>query len=62
MKLYVDRLQWLCDRLDVKAIAPTHGLPILNVPKTMPRLQEGLLYGSSVPESGTETGLAPAKV
>jgi hypothetical protein len=28
----------------------------------MPRLQEGLLYGSSVPESGTETGLAPAKV
>jgi len=62
MKLYVDRLQWLCDRLDVKAIAPTHGLPILNVRQTMPRLQEGLLYGSSVPESGTETGLAPAKV
>jgi hypothetical protein len=27
----------------------------------MPKLQEGLLYGSSVPESGTETGLAPAK-
>ena len=47
--------------LDVQAIAPTHGLPILNVPKTMPKLQEGLLYGSSVPESGTETGLAPVK-
>jgi flavorubredoxin len=62
MKLYVDRLQWLCDELDVKAIAPTHGLPILNVPQTMPKLQDGLLYGSSVPESGTETGLAPAKV
>src|SRR6266849_3185367 len=62
MKLYVERLQWLCDELDVKAIAPTHGLPILNVPQTMPKLQEGLLYGSSVPESGTETGLAPAKV
>jgi len=28
----------------------------------MPKLQEGLLYGSSVPESGTETGLVPAKV
>jgi hypothetical protein len=28
----------------------------------MLRLQDGLLYGSSVPESGTETGLAPAKV
>ena len=62
MRLYVDRLQWLCDQLDVQAIAPTHGLPILNVPKTMPKLQEGLLYGSSVPESGTETGLAPVKV
>src|SRR5882757_4035400 len=62
MHLYVNRLQWLCDELGVKAIAPTHGLPILNLPKTMPKLQEGLLYGSSVPESGTETGLAPPKV
>jgi flavorubredoxin len=61
MQLYVDRLQWLCDKLDVKAIAPTHGLPILNVRQTMPKLQEGLLYGSSIPESGTETGLAPPK-
>ena len=62
MRLYVDRLQWLCDELNVKAIAPTHGLPIFNVPKTMPKLKEGLLYGSSVPESGTETGLTPPRV
>ena len=41
----------------------THVWPWFQImPKTMPRLQEGLLYGSSVPESGTETGLAPAKI
>jgi flavorubredoxin len=62
MPLYVDRLQWLCDELKIKVIAPTHGLPILDLSKTMPKLKEGLLYGSSVPESGTETGLAPPKI
>ena len=59
MNLYVDRLQWLIDDLDVRCIAPAHGLPILNPEQTVPKLKEGLLYGSSVPESGTETGLAP---
>jgi flavorubredoxin len=59
MNLYVDRLQWLVDELDVRAIAPAHGLPILNPAQTVPKIKEGLLYGSSVPESGTETGLAP---
>jgi hypothetical protein len=59
MHNYVDRLQWLFDQLDVKAIAPTHGLPILDPKATVPKVKEGLLYGGSVPESGTETGLAP---
>ena len=59
MQLYVDRLLWLFDELDVRAIAPTHGLPILDPTKTVPKVVEGLLYGGSVPESGTETGLAP---
>lgn len=59
MNLYVERLQWLIDDLDVRCIAPAHGLPILKPEQTVPKLKEGLLYGSSVPESGTETGLAP---
>ncbi len=62
MRLYVDRLQWLCEKLDVQVIAPTHGLPIVNLPQTMPKLQEGLLQASAVPESGTETGRVAAKV
>lgn len=59
MRLYVDRLEELLRRLDVRMIAPSHGLPILNPAQTVPKIVEGLLYGSSVPESGTETGLAP---
>ena len=62
MDAYCDRLDQLIERLGVKTIAPTHGLPILDLSKTMPKLKEGLLYGSSVPESGTETGLAPPKI
>lgn len=59
MNLYVDRLQWLIDRLAVACIAPSHGLPILDPVRTVPKIKEGLLYGSMVPESGTETGLPP---
>jgi flavorubredoxin len=59
MRLYTERLQWLVDELDVAIIAPSHGLPILDPVATVPKIKEGLLYGSSVPESGTETGLAP---
>ncbi len=61
MNLYVDRLQHLIDEWDVRAIAPAHGLPIINPAATVPKVKEGLLYGSMVPESGTETGLAPPK-
>lgn len=61
MQLYVDRLLWLFDDLNVKVIAPTHGLPILDPAKTVPKVVEGLLYGGSVPESATETGTGPAK-
>jgi len=59
MRIYVDRLQHLLDRLDVRAIGPSHGLPVLDPAATVPKIIEGLLYGGSVPESGTETGLAP---
>ena len=55
MNLYVNRLQYLMDKYDVQFIAPTHGLPILNPKVTLPKIKEGLLFGSSVPESGTES-------
>jgi hypothetical protein len=56
MNLYINRLQWLLDTLDVKAIAPTHGLPIMNPTITVPRIKEGLLYGSAVAEMGPDAG------
>ena len=56
MNVYIDRLQWLLDLLDVRLIAPTHGLPITNPAATVPRIKEGLLYGSSVAEMGPDAG------
>jgi hypothetical protein len=37
----------------VKTIAPTHGLPITDVKKTVPKVQEGLKSAALLPESGT---------
>ncbi len=54
MKNYCDRLDELIARLDVKTIAPTHGLVIGDVARTLPRVKEGLLYGSSIAERGTD--------
>ena len=39
--------------LDVKTVCPTHGLVITDVARTMPKVKEGLLFGSSVAERGT---------
>jgi flavorubredoxin len=49
MHPYIDRLGELMERLDVKAIAPTHGLPITNVAETVPKVMDGLLFGSEAP-------------
>jgi len=54
MKNYCDKLDELIARLDVKTIAPTHGLVIGNVAQTLPKVKEGLLYGSSIAERGTD--------
>jgi hypothetical protein len=43
----------LIERLGVRTIAPTHGLPITDVRRTVPKVKEGLKYGAQVPESGT---------
>jgi hypothetical protein len=56
MNIYINRLQWLLDTLEVKAIAPTHGLPIMDPALTVPRIKEGLLYGSAVAEMGPDAG------
>lgn len=43
MKLYVDRLDEQLAELDVRIVAPTHGLPILDIAQTMPKVREGLI-------------------
>jgi flavorubredoxin len=53
MDAYCDRLDHLIDRLGVRTIAPTHGLPITDVKRTVPKVKEGLKYAAGVPESGT---------
>ena len=53
MRNYCARLDALIEALDVKTVAPTHGLVITDVARTMPKVKEGLLYGSSVAERGT---------
>jgi flavorubredoxin len=53
MEAYCDRLDHLIARLGVKTIAPTHGLPITDVTRTVPKVKEGLKAGARAPESGT---------
>jgi TPP-dependent indolepyruvate ferredoxin oxidoreductase alpha subunit len=53
MNVYCDRLDHLIDRLGVKIVAPTHGLPITDVKTTVPKVQEGLKAAALKPESGT---------
>jgi tRNA (Thr-GGU) A37 N-methylase len=53
MNVYCDRLDQLIERLKVKTIAPTHGLPITDVKVTVPKIQEGLKAAALIPESGT---------
>jgi flavorubredoxin len=61
MDAYCDRLDQLIERLGVKTIAPTHGLPITDVKATVPKVKEGLKAAALVPESGTnEKALAAA--
>jgi flavorubredoxin len=43
MQLYVDRLEQLVAELGVEIVAPTHGLPILDIQKTMPKVCHGLI-------------------
>ena len=58
MNVYCDRLDHLIERLGVKTIAPTHGLPITDVKVTVPKVQEGLKAAALMPESGTNEKVA----
>jgi hypothetical protein len=53
MRNYCARLDALIETLGVKTVAPTHGLVITDVARTMPKVKEGLLYGAGVAERGT---------
>jgi flavorubredoxin len=43
MTIYCDKLEALIDEIGVKVVAPTHGLPILDIPRTMPKVRDGLI-------------------
>ncbi len=43
MTIYVDKLEEMLDNLDVAVVAPTHGLPILDLAVTVPKVRAGLL-------------------
>jgi flavorubredoxin len=49
MTPYIDRLTEQIARLDVRVIAPTHGLPIADVAATVPMVMAGLRFGSTAP-------------
>ena len=43
MSIYCDKLEELIDDLGVDVIAPTHGLPVLDILRTMPKIRDGLI-------------------
>lgn len=53
MQSYCDRLDYLLDKLDARIVAPTHGLVITDIAKTLPKVKEGLLFGARAAERGT---------
>lgn len=46
MGIYCDKLEALIDDLGVAVLAPTHGLPILDIARTMPKVRDGLIGAS----------------
>lgn len=52
MERYIERLKEVMKELDVKVIAPTHGLPITDMDGTVERVCEGLVMASRAPEAG----------
>ena len=46
MNIYVDKMEELINELDAQIVAPTHGLPVMNIPVTLPKIRQGLVAGS----------------
>ena len=46
MNIYVDKLEELIGELGVETVAPTHGLPVTDIPLTLPKIRAGLIAGS----------------
>lgn len=53
MEPYIERLTAQMQALDVRVVAPTHGLPIADVAATVPLVMEGLRYGSRAAMTAT---------
>ncbi|HEX8280875.1 MAG TPA: MBL fold metallo-hydrolase [Chthoniobacterales bacterium] len=49
MNIYVEHLERMLKDLDVQTICPTHGLPITDLARTVPKVKEGLLFGGQAP-------------
>lgn len=48
MDFYIDRLYALLAELEVRIIAPSHGLPILDPEHTVPKVIDGILAGTDL--------------
>jgi hypothetical protein len=45
MERYVERMEWQMQRLGVRLVAPSHGLPVTDLERTWPEIRKGLLAG-----------------
>lgn len=52
MKKYTERLNEVLEELNVKMIAPTHGLPITDMDVTVKKVSQGIIDASLTPEAG----------
>ena len=56
MNLYVDRLVEVMTKLGVQVVAPTHGLPVTDLPRTFPKIKDGLLAGEGAYDTTVQDG------
>ena len=52
MERYIERLDVVLKELGVRTIAPTHGLPITDMGRTVARVSEGIVAASRGPDEG----------
>jgi len=56
MNIYVDRMVEVMKNLDVKVVAPTHGLPVTDLATTFPKIKDGLLAGEGTYDTTVQDG------